>query len=184
MIASACRGSWYFWRYTLISGNDIDAGFVNDGAGTLAVKSSSILAKRENAGRTGYSWSVMMTAACDDGSQQKDPQDISCVSQMLIVYEIVSYGKAPYVQNSNALAYLQAAQHRPGCIHAQYSYSLEYSASVPVMSSPRWSLWRTPWTPLRNLVDRTRTRTDPMHYLRLYMTCLEVQEQQLASRPS
>lgn len=39
----------------MISGNDIDAGFVNDGAGTLAVKSSSILAKRENAGRTGYS---------------------------------------------------------------------------------------------------------------------------------
>jgi hypothetical protein len=33
-----------------------------DDCGIFAVKSSRSLVRRENAGRTGYSWSVMMTA--------------------------------------------------------------------------------------------------------------------------
>lgn len=61
MIASACRGSWYFCRYVLISGNEIAAGVLNDACGTFAMKSSSSFVRSENAGRTGYSWSVMMT---------------------------------------------------------------------------------------------------------------------------
>ena len=36
-------------------------GLSNDDCGTLDVKSSSNLVNNENAGRTGYSWSVMIT---------------------------------------------------------------------------------------------------------------------------
>lgn len=61
MIASACRGSWYFCMYVAISGNDIEAGFENDDWGILDVNSSSNLVRSENAPRTGYSWSVIMT---------------------------------------------------------------------------------------------------------------------------
>jgi hypothetical protein len=45
----------------LISGNEIDPGFPNDDCGILAVKSSRSFVKSENAGRTGYSWSVIIT---------------------------------------------------------------------------------------------------------------------------
>lgn len=63
IIASAWRGSWYFCTYVASSGKEMPAGFEKDDCGTLAVKSSRIFARRENAGRTGYSWSAMTTAA-------------------------------------------------------------------------------------------------------------------------
>ncbi len=62
MIVSACLGSWYFWMYVLMSGNEMEAGSLNDVWGTLAVKSSNSFVKSEKAGRTGYSWSVIITA--------------------------------------------------------------------------------------------------------------------------
>lgn len=61
IMVSACLGSWYFWMKVLMSGNEIAAGLSNDDWGILAVNSSSSLVNSENAGRTGYSWSVMMT---------------------------------------------------------------------------------------------------------------------------
>lgn len=48
--------------YVVISGNEIVAGLPKEDWGTLAVNSSSIFVSSENAGRTGYSWSVMITA--------------------------------------------------------------------------------------------------------------------------
>jgi hypothetical protein len=46
----------------LISGNEIEDELEKDDCGIFAVKSSRSLVRRENAGRTGYSWSVIMTA--------------------------------------------------------------------------------------------------------------------------
>ena len=65
MIVSAWRGSWYFCIYALISGNDIDPGFLNKDWGILAVKSSRSFVNNENAGLTGYSWSVIITPIFD-----------------------------------------------------------------------------------------------------------------------
>ena len=63
IIASACRGSWYFCRYEVISAKLIADGFEKDVWGILAVKSSRTFVSSENAGRTGYSWSVIITAS-------------------------------------------------------------------------------------------------------------------------
>lgn len=45
----------------------MDAGFLKEDCGMVVVNSSSNFVRRENAGRTGYSWSVMMMA--EEGSQ-------------------------------------------------------------------------------------------------------------------
>lgn len=45
-----------------MSGKEMAEGLEKEDWGTLAVNSSRIFVNRENAGRTGYSWSVMMIA--------------------------------------------------------------------------------------------------------------------------
>lgn len=62
MMVSAWVGSWYFDTYVWISGKLMEEGLLYDDWGILEVNSSRILVRRENAGRTGYSWSVIMTA--------------------------------------------------------------------------------------------------------------------------
>lgn len=47
-------------------------GFEKEDWGTLAVKSSNTLVKREKAGLTGYSWSVMITAGMGMGVAEVD----------------------------------------------------------------------------------------------------------------
>ena len=46
----------------VISGKDIDDGLLKDDWGTLVMNSSRIFVRSENAGRTGYSSSVIITA--------------------------------------------------------------------------------------------------------------------------
>ena len=101
----------------LISGNEIADGLEKEDCGIFAVKSSSILARREKAGRTGYSWSVMITPA--EGERVKN---LLC-------------RKPQYVKANQ-----QAVLHLPCCIRAQYSYSLGYSDAYPEQCVLRPSL--------------------------------------------
>ena len=63
--------------------------------------------RREKAGRTGYSWSVIITAMIGE-----------CVNSLRMELRGVKADQ-------------QAALHLPGCIHAQYSCSLGYSDAHP-----------------------------------------------------
>lgn len=59
-----------------MSGNEIAEGLEKADWGTLAVNSSRILVKRENAGRTGYSWSVIKMAVIQSRSVSRDGQEM------------------------------------------------------------------------------------------------------------
>jgi hypothetical protein len=69
IMLSACRGSWYCCRYVVRAGKEMDEGFEYESAGTEVENSSRILLRTEKATRTGYSWSVITTAAYDDAHQ-------------------------------------------------------------------------------------------------------------------
>jgi hypothetical protein len=62
MMLSACRGSWYFCRYVASAGKEMDEGFEYESTGTEVENSSRTLLRSEKATRTGYSWSVIITA--------------------------------------------------------------------------------------------------------------------------
>jgi len=85
----------------------MEAGLEYDDCGTLAENSSRILVRREKAGRTGYSWSVIMMAAGD-------------------TYEVARY-KAESGQQTD----LQVALLHHGCIHGRYNCSPARSVAGP-----------------------------------------------------
>ena len=51
------------------AGKEIDEGFEYEAAGTEVENSSRTLLRTEKATRTGYSWSVTITAAYDDDDE-------------------------------------------------------------------------------------------------------------------
>jgi len=77
------------------------------------VKSSSSFVRREKAGRTGYSWSVIMIA--EEGNELDNSN------------------------TSRALTHLKVALHHPCCTHARCNCSLVRSGAGPEEFSLRLS---------------------------------------------
>jgi hypothetical protein len=78
----------------LISGNEIVDGLENEDCGIFAVKSSRSLVRREKAGRTGYSWSVIITATVGNESssiriEQKLTRKLLCTPSVVYVCRVV-----------------------------------------------------------------------------------------------
>lgn len=89
IIVSACFGSWYFDTYVWISGKLIAEGWLNDDWGTLPIKSSRTLVRMENAGRTGYSWSVITTAESLISISTQKAEIITLTSQLFCSTPII-----------------------------------------------------------------------------------------------
>ena len=98
----------------MISGNEIEDGLEKEDCGIFAVKSSRSLVRREKAGRTGYSWSVIMTAT-------------------------VEISQVPLHMAVKRKADLRVALHLPYCIRGPYSCSLEHSDAHPELCVLRQS---------------------------------------------
>lgn len=133
IIVSACFGSWYFDTYVWISGKLIAEGWLNDDWGTLPIKSSRTLVRMEKAGRTGYSWSVIMTA-----------ESMISIS----------------TQKVERIAHQPTVLLHPDYTHVPRNCSPEHSVAVPVVFFRRQSWTKIPWIPLQNLSGKTKTATD------------------------
>ena len=116
MMVSACLGSWYCSTYEVISGNDMKDGFWNEDWGTLAVKSSRSLVRREKAGRRGYSWSVTMTAEDDSGLRLIgiDRRDEINTAELFSAPSVIYVSHIVILLDGLALAGWCALCYRPG----------------------------------------------------------------------
>lgn len=109
----------------------MDAGFLKEDCGMVVVNSSSNFVRRENAGRTGYSWSVIMMA--EEGKSARR-----------------------LYMKSRSLLDLQAALHHPCCRHGRCSCSLVHSVAGLEEFSLRPSWRRKLRIRRRNPSDRRR----------------------------